>query len=188
MPNPFVNPDATTTYFVEINDGTDSIERSLEIVVFPLAPRPSITASGDSLISSSPVNNQWFFYGAPISGATEQVHHPMFDGSYQVQVLDENGCPSPLSEPYEYFTVSTGSVLSEKQWMIVPNPATNELSILGNFDDRLFTVEIWSSTGALILRERNVRTISVADLPAGLYWVRLNTQTGSGIRRVSVLR
>jgi len=188
LPDPYVNPEENTMYTVLISDGANTVTLSIEIVVFPPAPQPGITVSGDSLISSSPINNQWFFYGSPIYGATEQVFSPVFEGTYQVQVTDENGCPSPLSEPYEHIILSTGTVLSEGQWTILPNPATNQISLLGDFDQNDFSVEIRNSTGALVLRERNARTLSVAGLSAGVYWVRLNTSEGSGLRKVVVLR
>jgi len=120
--------------------------------VIPHAAKPVITVLGDSLISSSPINNQWFFYGSPIDGATGQVFNPEFAGTCQVQVTDENGCPSPLSEPYGHIILSTGTVLSEGQWMILPNPATDRISLLGDFDPNDFSVEIRNSTGALVLR------------------------------------
>ena len=188
LPDPFVNPEESTVYTVQIADGLTTLSVNIEILVFPLAPQPGITVSGDSLISSSTINNQWFFYGAPIAGATGQVFNPTLDGSYQVQVVDENGCPSPLSEPYEYFTLSAGSVLPDEQWSVVPNPASNQLQLWGNFDDRACSVELWSSTGNLVQRERNTRTFSVANLPTGQYWVRLTTNQGSGLRRVVIVR
>ncbi|MFN0216532.1 MAG: aryl-sulfate sulfotransferase [Saprospiraceae bacterium] len=188
LASPFVNPEETTLYTVEISDGLNSIIMNIEIVVNPLAPQPSITVSGDSLISSSPVNNQWFFYGSPIDQATGQVFNPSFDGSYQVQVIDVNGCPSPLSEPYEYFVLSNTQPLSGKKWWIAPNPAVSELNIMGDFDDQAFFVEIMSSTGRLIKREHNNRALSVTDLPAGVYMLRLNTAEGVGVQKVVVLR
>lgn len=186
LSDPYVNPEENTVYTVVIADGANTVTLSIEITVFPQGPQPVITVSGDSLISSSPINNQWFFYGAPIPDATGQVFVPVLEGTYQVQVTDDNGCPSPLSEPHDHFFVST-SVLPGDVWDLLPNPASNELRILGNFDERAFTVELWSSTGSLVLQERNTRRISVTELPAGLYWVRLNTNTGSGVRRVVVL-
>jgi len=188
LPDPFVNPEENTLYQVEISDGTNTLTLSLAITVNPLAPQPVITVLGDSLISSSPSNNQWFFYGNPIDLATEQVFNPTLDGSYQVQVLDSNGCPSPLSEPYEYFVLSLDQVLSEEDWQVVPNPAINQISILGDFDKNAFSVALWNNLGALVLREYNTRTLPVADLPAGVYFVQLNTSKGSGSRKIVILR
>lgn len=188
LPDPFVNPEETTLYTVLISDGTTNLSLALEILVNPLEPQPSITVVGDSLISSSSVNNQWFYYGNPIDGATNQVFEPSIDGSYQVQVIGANGCPSALSDPYEYLVLSSGQVLLDKTWWIAPNPAVTELQVLGNFEENTFTIELLNSTGALVKQERNIRSLQVEDLPAGVYLLRLNTAEGIGVRKVVILK
>lgn len=188
LPDPFVNPEETTRYSVKISDGVNVVAQSLDIVVNPLAPQPIITASGSTLTSSSTTNNQWFYYGNPIPGATDQVFNPTQIGSYQVQVIDENGCFSPLSEPYEYLSTSTGQVLADEKWTVVPNPATDQVSVLGDFDQSAFSVEIWNSAGRMITQARNTNTFVVTDLPSGVYWLRLRTADGTGMRKVLVFR
>ncbi len=188
LPDPFVNPEENTVYSVDIFDGSTTVTITLEIVVNPLEPQPSITVSGDSLISSSPVNNQWFYYGNPIDQATEQVFNPSIDGSYQVQVIGANGCPSALSEPYEFFILSTGQLLSGGKWWVAPNPAVNELRVFGDFDETACSVELLNSTGKLVSRANNTRILTVTDLPAGVYLLRLNTLEGIGVRKVVILR
>lgn len=186
LPDPYVKPEENTVYTLEIFDGQSTVVLSIGIQVHPYSQQPEATLVGDALISSSPVNNQWFFNGFPINGATEQVFVPVLEGIYQVQFIDENGCPSPLSEPYVYPLLSTGLLLEDEAWSVMPNPASSELRILGDFVEEAFSVELWGNTGVLLLRERNSRRISVADLPAGVYWIRLNTSKGIGVCKVVV--
>lgn len=188
LPDPFVNPEENTTYSVDIFDGISTVTLHLPIVVNPLAQQPSITASGDSLISSSPINNQWFLYGNPIDQATGQVFVPTLDGSYQVQVYGANGCPSPLSEPHEFYILSAGNLLDDKNWWVTPNPAVQELTVRGDFDAQACTIEILSCAGNVLKQETNNRTVSVTDLPSGIYLLRLRTSEGFGVRKVVVLR
>jgi hypothetical protein len=187
LADPFVNPEENTTYTVVISDGLGSITISFAVIVEPLAQQPSITVSGDSLISSSTSNNQWFYYGNPIDGATGQVFNPSIDGSYQVQVIGANGCPSPLSDPYDYLVLSSGAVLSAGQWWVAPNPAAFELSILGDFEALSFSVTLMDQTGKLVRQVENERRIPVLDLPAGVYVLRLNTTAGSGLQKVVIM-
>ncbi len=187
LADPFVNPEENTTYTVIISDGLGSVTLSFAVIVEPLAQQPSITVSGDSLISSSTSNNQWFYYGNPIDGATGQVFNPSIDGSYQVQVIGANGCPSPLSDPYDYLVLSSGAVLSAAQWWVAPNPAAFELNILGNFESLAFSVTLMDQTGKLVRQVENERRIPVMDLPAGVYVLRLKTTAGSGLQKVIIM-
>jgi hypothetical protein len=59
-----------------------------------------------------------------------------------------------------------------KNISIYPNPAKNEVRILGA--EMITAVEIINMQGQLMTRNNNPsKTISVADLPAGLYYVRV---------------
>ncbi|MFN4254154.1 MAG: T9SS type A sorting domain-containing protein [Saprospiraceae bacterium] len=188
LPDPFVNPEETTTYTVLISDGVNGITRSLQITVNPLPAQPLISVAGGTLTSSSASNNQWFYYGNPIPSATGQAFTPTQTGSYQVQIVDANGCFSPLSEPVEVIIVSAGQILDGDKWTLAPNPASEVLRLLGDFGGQTFSVEIRTLAGQTLLRQSDTREIPVADLAPGIYWVRLETAAGSGVKKVAVVR
>lgn len=186
LADPFVNPEETTLYTVVISDGTSQVTLSMQIVVNPLAQQPLITVSGDSLISSSPVNNQWFYYGNPIDGADGQVFVPTLEGSYQVQVIDANGCPSALSEPYEFGLSGAHYLLADSQWWIAPNPASNWLYMGGQATQGDMRLEILDANGQLLLQQNQPEQLIISHLPTGLYLVRLQTASGFGMKKLVI--
>lgn len=188
LPDPFINPEVPTTYTVVVSDGISQFVVSFEVLVNPLPQQPSIERVGETLVSSSTANNQWFYYGNPVMDASGQVYAPTQNGSYQVQIVDANGCYSPLSDPYEFIMTSTGQVLSEADWNIAPNPASTVVRILGDFDEMQFSIEIWNSTGGLALQTSGTKMIAVSELPSGAYLLRVNTPRGTGLRKLIILR
>lgn len=58
----------------------------------------SISKTGNSLVSSSAMGNQWYLNGAKIDGATSQIFQPTTPGRYQVLVSFGNSCTSFSSE------------------------------------------------------------------------------------------
>ncbi|MDW8224718.1 MAG: SBBP repeat-containing protein [Bacteroidota bacterium] len=83
---------------------------SVTVTVVPRPPQPAIRQEGDTLISSSPVGNQWLdSAGAPIPGATGQRFVPPRSGQYRVRVTID-GC-SAESEPYNFIRQIEPAVL-----------------------------------------------------------------------------
>lgn len=79
---------------------TDSV--NYEITIFPLPAQPSITEQGDSLLSSSPTGNQWYYQDTLIPGATNQLYVAPKEGIYTSIVTDSNGCSSLASGQFYY--------------------------------------------------------------------------------------
>lgn len=186
LPDPFVNPEENTLYTVVISDGLNHVTLEMLITVHPLALQPVITVSSDSLISSSPVNNQWFYYGNPVDGADGQVFVPTLEGSYQVQVIDANGCPSALSEPYEFVLSGTHPLIADAQWWMVPNPASDFLHIGGAATMETFQLEILDAHGRLLLQQNQPDQVEISHLPTGVYLVRLQTGSGFGLKKLVI--
>ncbi|MEO0778636.1 MAG: PKD domain-containing protein, partial [Bacteroidota bacterium] len=94
-------------------------------------------------------------------------------GIYPVQLVAGNQCGTDSTEQLvEVFVTSTGEVIGERNIRLVPNPATDYLSVEGwTAADR---VQLWDGQGRQ-LRELQVANgvSSVADYPAGMYWVRV---------------
>jgi len=106
LPLPYTGDTLTVstaaTYWVQAsNECGEAASERLTVVVLPRPPKPEITQRGDTLVSSSPVGNQWLdSTGAPIPGATEQYFVPPGSGRYRVRVTID-GCASE-SDPYDY--------------------------------------------------------------------------------------
>ena len=79
--------------------------------------------------------------------------------------------------------------LNTTGWTIVPNPAQEHFRVEGPLHRQ--DVEIYTTTGALVRSHRDLATgnlVPVADLPAGLYLVRLAIPGTTVMRRLVVTR
>ncbi len=72
----------------------------------------------------------------------------------------------------------------EREVSIYPNPAEEEITLGGLEEQAEYVVSVMNSLGATLLRERKMHTdlsgecvIAVADLPVGVYFVRLSNST-----------
>ena len=94
---------------------SDCISDRTAVVAAGTAP-PTITLSNGNLVSSSSVNNQWYFNDTLIVGATQSTYTPLATGIYTVHTVDNSGCE--LISPGFAFTLDDGGIgLS-----VTPNP------------------------------------------------------------------
>jgi hypothetical protein len=172
--NPVVTPTATTSYVVLATSGTCTVSDTVAVTVHPLPPTPTITLTGDSLMSSSSFGNQWVKDGTTIPGATNQYLELSGPGTYQVQVTSSEGCASAMSDPFVY--VGLKEVSGELRVSVFPNPTTGSVSISGNaLDGRTFTVSVFNSLGARVISVNDDRSPDLSSLEAGLYYLVIRT-------------
>ena len=100
--------------------------QSVSVTVNPLPPVPTITQSGNTLISSSPTGNQWYINGTLINGATQQTIIASFQGTYSVVVTNSYGCSSSSDD---IVTNISETQLVPGTFQIYPNPFSNEANI-----------------------------------------------------------
>lgn len=102
--NPVANPSATTWYKITVTDLSTTIQASdsVLITVIPLPSKPSVTpdgptvfCEGDSVKLSSSAGYTYLWS----TGSNDQDIIVKSSGAYTVQVFDEYGCGSPLSDP-----------------------------------------------------------------------------------------
>jgi hypothetical protein len=182
--NPYVNPTVTTVYSVTVSDGTNSVTATFTLTVLSLPAQPSISVSDTLLVSSSPTNNQWFYYGNPVDGGTNQILDPTLQGSYQVQVIDANGCGSPLSDPYEYLTsVSIGQALSNEDLVLCPNPANEVIQLKGDLVKKNFRTTVYDNVGRMVFDGNNLLRINLSEWSNGTYVLAVETNGIKTFRR-----
>ena len=189
LSNPYITPSATTTYIVNVSDGVNSVAVTFTVTVLALPDQPTITQNDTLLVSSSATNNQWYYYGSLIANGTGQVLDPDLNGSYQVQVVDGNGCGSPLSDAYEYIHTETGvaNVLSDELVNLYPNPASDIVMLNGTALKGKFAVEVYNNIGNKVLVENSTTTIYTGKLTAGAYIMVINLADGKSIRKQFVI-
>jgi len=89
-----LKPLATSTYTVYSNTSIygPSCGNSQSFTIYLNPSKPRISRIADTLFSSSPVNNRWFFNGSIISGASTPRITITAGGVYSVKVSGTGGC------------------------------------------------------------------------------------------------
>lgn len=145
----------------------------------PLA-NPTIQISGDSLISSSAPNYQWYLNDNPIAGATLQSYFPQGVGYYSVAVQGPDNCKS-FSNAIQW----TLNLESEEKTLVqlYPNPAKNSFYIEAE-GTVIKRFEITSTTGQIINSQHTNNSkikIEIGDLSSGAYLIKIETSLGSKV-------
>jgi hypothetical protein len=137
-----------------------------------IAPAPTISKEGTKLISSIASSYQWFFNGEPIVGAIEQSYIPTKNGYYRVQIKNESGCESYLSEKVLITSTSEVEEINANE-LIYPNPVNEELNISTQNIVGDYEITIFNSIGVNILSVRNSSTIDMSNFENGVYFLNI---------------
>lgn len=156
------------------------------VKVNPVPPKPLISRSGNTLTSNSVADNQWYFEGNPIQGATSQSYIATEKGSYHV-VVTQNLCMSAPSDIINISSLTSVNELSSvRKFEIYPNPSQGKLFVrIESYQNDTYTIEIVSNTGMPLWKNDNIQVdgtltkqIDLSHFHAGSYIVRLKNKTG----------
>lgn len=145
--------------------------------------QPTITASSNTLTSTSGVTYQWYYNGDPIPLATNQSYVATQNGYYVVRVTDANGCVYAYSSNFPY-GVSTGinQVSLKNKFNMFPNPTSGLVTINEDyFTGTDYEVVVYDSFGKELLRIKNAATIDLSNLNNGVYFVSVVAENGTSI-------
>ena len=156
------------------NGCTNSIE--INIIINPVPDKPVIIRTGNYLIATHSIGYQWFYNGNKMLGDTNSEVLANTNGKYTVIVYNEFGCPSVMSDPYDF--INSVSDQSQNEIEIYPQPVENILCIT-NSTDISNPIIISNLIGEQLIRLDNQQTpitqIDVSMLPSGLYFIRQGT-------------
>jgi alpha-tubulin suppressor-like RCC1 family protein len=154
---------------------SNSCGTSLTTVSELTNPQPTISGDADTLTASAGTTYQWYYFGNPIPGATNQVYVAQNSGQYTVEVGYGNGCSNTSTVFYHSMT-SVSSVLGF-DITLYPNPATKNVTIaLEGINVINIEIAIMDQFGRLIKRMQRVVVdnrvlIPVEHLEDGVYYV-----------------
>ncbi len=190
LQNPVLVPAISTTYYVTVYNGTDSVITTVTVPVYPLPAAPVITANGNTLSSSTGFAYQWFFNGVAVNGATGQSLSPTQDGDYQVQVTSQNGCLSDLSAPFNFVYSGLDEWNKEQLLSVYPNPANDYLNLEGQMTRQPhFEVSLYDLVGNRVIHLANEKVINIGSLRNGIYFLTVKTgESGPVSRRICVTK
>lgn len=156
----------------------------------------TIVAQNNGCVSTGNVviNNQnnAIFWIAGKSITFKPGFHKTNSGVFNARILPQLDClSSTASSNYNPAKNSQGnsailSGLSDRVASIQPNPATDEIRILGQTNGE---VELYSSLGAKVLRiEQGMYNANIAMLPVGVYYARIPTTYGTILTSFVIVR
>jgi len=185
----FGNTAGSATIMMSANNGCDTINESINIVVHPL-PEPAITGNGYLLSTGSFVTYQWYLNGTPIPGATNQDYTASTDGDYTVTVTDANGCTGTSAISPVGVAVLNSNISSI---LIVPNPSDGVFTITGYLSstNAKAEMEIIDVTGSVIYKTQLKVVNNQLNHPinleqriaAGTYYIKLTTDAATQVIR-----
>ena len=157
--NNIVNPSVNTNYLVTGYQNTCYDTATVMVKLYQALPTPSITNSGDTLISNYTVGNQWFYYYSAIAGAIDDHYLPTITGIYQVQLSDSFGCKSEFSLPASVtLGIAQNDFEIRNSYKIYPNPNNGEFTILLNTEANDAVVKLYDVLGNLVAEEKRLVT------------------------------
>jgi len=155
--------------------GNGIVSPNFAVTVNPVPPAPVVTNDGDTLKSSAPTGNQWYYIGTLIPGATGQIYVATLAGMYW-SIVTINGCSSPESNHKE---IIIGGIDSHSSTSINVYPVPNDgqfTAAITTSSPQSFTISVYNSLGVKIYAEPNVevnssinKVIDLRPVPNGVY-------------------
>jgi hypothetical protein len=178
---------ATGTYTVTLTLESDCnpIVVTQQVLVTQVPPSIPLVSLNMGHLESTPSDNyQWFFEGAPITGAVFQQYFPTQTGNYTVQVSNPSGCTA-TSLPFNVTTVQLKELEAFPKFSMVQNE--NLITLQCNpLTDCFYCLELIDLQGRVLQtyayqqKQSNVN-INISELQSGIYLLRVN---GREVRKV----
>lgn len=165
--------------FQVLESGKCSDSNKITVKINPKPGKPTITRIGYTLYSSSKTGNQWYLFDQPIPNAVSDSLKVDTPGLYYVQVTNEFGCKSEMSEPFDFYYNSVES--ADQEILIYPNPAETKLYIQTPDDFIKITLTDFFGRPIKEFKKEILHNnyIDISELTSGTYFVvvYLNKQT-----------
>jgi hypothetical protein len=138
---------------------------------------PVITANGSNMSTTLPYTTyQWYFNNVLIPGATNSTYTAIQNGTYTVVVGD-----ATCTDTSAVYNMNNGLAIGDiselaQQIKIYPNPAQDIVYIMAPI---AVNVEVTGIEGRIFKNIKNATSISVGDLAAGMYLLRITDKDGT---------
>jgi len=109
--------------------------------------------------------------------------------SFSTNVYDEVGMQvGTPGLPNDASTVSNNNIYLSSQVSIFPNPGSTTMNIVSDLEEE-YTIQLFDLVGKNISENRvGNKTIDVSQVAAGVYFVKLNFESGSVTKKITVQR
>jgi hypothetical protein len=141
--------------------------------------KPTFSASGNLLTSSSTINNQWYLNGSSIAGAIQNTFTISLSGWYKVLVTDSLGCAAFSDSTY----ISALGIeeLQAGNIFVSPNPFNTEFTVYSLQFAVGYSVKVYNVLGKEIFYSTNVKgnlKINTTSWAKGVYDLEITSDNG----------
>ncbi len=184
-----VSPTVTTTYSVTGMNTSGCASSGIDIVtIIPSPNKPTFTQNGNTLMSSSQYDNQWYRNDTLLLNDTSQDLTITIPGEYWVVVNNEaNGCSTSSDTVYVKLAGINQLSIINDQLSIYPNPFDNSIFIKINSlaeDVKDWKLQITDELGRIIYGRMALNysnDIDLSNLASGVYFITVINKTGRAV-------
>jgi hypothetical protein len=183
-----VSPTVTTTYTVTgINTSNCATSGTDVVTIIPSPGTPTFTQVGDTLISSSVHDNQWYRNDTLLENDTSQHLIINSPGEYYIVVTNEvNGCSTSSDSMQIKTGIDQLSVIGS-QVSIHPNPFNNDIVIkinisAGEISD--WNLQVMDVLGRTLYSQQSLddnNEIDLSNLANGIYFIAVTNKMGRAV-------
>ena len=165
--------------------GNGATSSPFYVTVNPIPATPTVSENGETLISSAPIGNQWFYNGMILANDTDQSYlvSPYLLGYYWTQVT-LSGCISDTSNHIYFGTTGINNAIGSGL-VFFPNPVSKTLVIgISSVHGAIKFIDIYGTGGARIFDTRTDKdkiVVNVENYPAGIYIVKVKSESSTWI-------
>ncbi len=165
-----------------------------QVIIFAMPAKPSVSATQTAVTTAATgVTYQWYKDTTLIGGAILQSYSPGSKGKYKVKVTTADGC-STFSDPVDYFNSAITDMNGLQSFTIFPNPANSIVSLeFVSTIKQAAQLSIIDINGKIIMSQninastnKNNITLDLSNYAKGIYLVKLQTNNGQQIQRLTV--
>ncbi|CAN5227524.1 hypothetical protein BH09BAC5_BH09BAC5_01390 [soil metagenome] len=149
-------------------------------------PTPTISQSGQVLVSSSAIGNQWYLDSVLIPGATGQLDSITSNGAYTVIV--NSGCSSAQSSEY-VISNNVPLIVNLSSLEIFPDPSEGIFTLRQT--ELKADLKIYSSLGKLVYYTNLSAGKSQIDLssePGGIYYLSVQSENNCQVKKIMIIK
>jgi hypothetical protein len=162
--------------------------------------KPTITQSGDSLISSAGSGYQWYMNDSLISGATNQSYKPLRNAMYKVATITIAGDCQNVSDNKLILVTDIAEASAKEISLKITSDDYVENIIKGNsfyiqfsnIQTQKISLEIINSMGNKVFQKENLlnqqapQHIAIESLTTGIYFVKIYANNKVYVQRVFI--
>jgi hypothetical protein len=183
----------STTLFVTRTDSSGCVSTSdtIQIKKFNIPPAPILSRDTANYLVSGVIGTIWYKDGVLLNDTTQKIK-PIDPGSFTAKTT-QNGCISPLSNPYYYLVTDIIKLSNDEFIKIAPNPFSSML----NFDFNIkgyqkVNLEVFEiSTGNKVRAFQNLlpsQSINLGNLTSGTYLIKVSTSDNKIVQQFKMVK